>query len=115
MRARRKYDGLAAFSRALPALRARIDAGLRAEAGSRELALAAVLALLDRAVSLLLQSYEDSSLGHAFSRDLEAHHDGWLGRSRRRISLIVSRNPFNLFASRLRQPACHVHRGRGDG
>lgn len=49
VRARRKYDGLAAFGRALPALRARIDAGLRAEAGSRELALAAVLALLDRA------------------------------------------------------------------
>lgn len=49
MRARHKYDGLAAFGRALPALRARIDAGLRAEAGSRELALTAVLALLDRA------------------------------------------------------------------
>ncbi|MDM8167914.1 DNA topoisomerase IB [Roseovarius sp.] len=49
MRARRKYDGLAGFGRTLPALRARIAAGLRTPAGSRELALASVLALLDRA------------------------------------------------------------------
>ncbi len=49
MRDQVKYDGLAAFGRSLPSLRARIAAGLRAEAGSRELALAAVLALLDRA------------------------------------------------------------------
>ena len=58
-----------------------------------------------RDASLLLHSYEDSWLGHAFSRDLEAHHDAWLGRSRRRISLIVLRDPFNLFASRLRADA----------
>jgi DNA topoisomerase-1 len=49
MRAERKYDALAAFGRALPRIRGRIAAGLRAPAGSRELALAAVLALLDRA------------------------------------------------------------------
>ncbi len=49
MRDQRKYDGLAAFGRTLPLLRARVAEGLRAEAGSRELALAAVLALLDRA------------------------------------------------------------------
>lgn len=48
-RAQRKYDGLAAFGRRLPRLRSRIAAGLCAPEGSRELALAAVLALLDRA------------------------------------------------------------------
>ncbi len=46
-RAQRKYDGLAAFGRTLPRLRARIANGLRAPEGSRDLALAAVLALLD--------------------------------------------------------------------
>lgn len=48
-RAQKKYDSLAAFGRCLPRLRARIAAGLCAPAGSRDLALAAVLALLDRA------------------------------------------------------------------
>lgn len=48
-RAQQKYDALAAFGRSLPRLRARIAAGLRAPKGSRDLALAAVLALLDRA------------------------------------------------------------------
>ena len=48
-RAQHKYDGLAAFGRALPRLRARIASGLCAAEGSRDLALAAVLALLDRA------------------------------------------------------------------
>ena len=48
-RAQHKYDGLAAFGRTLPRLRARIATGLCAPKGSRDLALAAVLALLDRA------------------------------------------------------------------
>ncbi len=48
-RAERKYDGLAAFGHTLPRLRARIADGLCAPKGSRDLALAAVLALLDRA------------------------------------------------------------------
>nr|WP_221229218.1 DNA topoisomerase IB [Rubricella aquisinus] len=47
-RARAKYDGLAAFGERLPALRRRIAEGLRADAGEERLALAAVLALLDR-------------------------------------------------------------------
>ncbi|MBF9035112.1 DNA topoisomerase IB [Rhodobacterales bacterium HKCCE2091] len=49
IRSERKYAALAEFGRALPRLRGRIAAGLGAEAGSQELALAAVLALLDRA------------------------------------------------------------------
>lgn len=57
----------------------------------------------DRA--LLMHSYEDSWLGHAFSVALERNHDRWLGPSRRRIDLLVLRDPFNLFASRLRMGA----------
>ncbi|SDO71599.1 DNA topoisomerase-1 [Lutimaribacter pacificus] len=49
LRAQRKFGDLAAFGRALPRLRRRIAVDLRAPAGSRRLALAAVLALLDRA------------------------------------------------------------------
>ena len=52
--------------------------------------------------ALLLHSYEDSWLRHAFSPALETHHNDWLGPSRRRVSLIVVRDPFNLFASRRR-------------
>lgn len=48
-RARRKFDQLAAFGRALPRLRDFIARSLRAEAGSESLAVAAVLALIDRA------------------------------------------------------------------
>jgi DNA topoisomerase-1 len=48
-RSRRKYRQLAEFGRTLPRLRHRIAQGLRAPAGSLELAVAAVLALLDRA------------------------------------------------------------------
>ena len=49
-RAREKFAGLAAFGEALPGLRRRILDDLRSsEAGEREFAIAAVLALLDRA------------------------------------------------------------------
>ena len=51
---------------------------------------------------LLIHTYEDSWLGHAFSRDFAAHHDAWVGPSRRRIELVILRDPFNLFASRMR-------------
>lgn len=54
---------------------------------------------------LLMHSYEDSWLAHAFSRPLEENHDAWLGRSARRVPLIVLRDPYNLFASRLRMGA----------
>jgi DNA topoisomerase-1 len=49
MRARRKFKELPEFGRALPRLRGVIATGLRAHDGSRDLALAAVFALLDRA------------------------------------------------------------------
>lgn len=48
-RAASKFDQLAALGRALPRLRGCITRWLKAEAGSQELAVAAVLALIDRA------------------------------------------------------------------
>lgn len=52
------------------------------------------------ATDLLLHSYEDSFLSHAFSDAFEAAHDAWVGPSRRRVDVVVVRDPFNLFASR---------------
>ncbi|ETX29014.1 hypothetical protein [Roseivivax isoporae] len=71
------------------------------------------LAHRSRSRRLLYHSYEDSWLAHAFSDKLERHHDAWLGPSRRRVRLLVLRDPFNLFASRLRMGAAlspHVSR-----
>lgn len=48
----------------------------------------------------LIHSYEDAFFGHAFSPWFEAEHDRLVGPSRRRIDLIVLRDPLNLFASR---------------
>lgn len=58
---------------------------------------------------LLLHSYEDSFLGHACSAAFETRHDPWVGRSRRRLDLLVLRDPFNLFASR-RRLGCELPR-----
>ena len=52
--------------------------------------------------ALLMHTYEDSWLGHAFSRELEEKREQWLGPARRRINLLVLRDPYNLFASRLK-------------
>ncbi|MBM9593491.1 DNA topoisomerase IB [Roseitranquillus sediminis] len=48
-RARRKFDNLADFGRALPRLRRHINEDLSGEAGEKTFAIAAVVALLDRA------------------------------------------------------------------
>lgn len=50
---------------------------------------------------LLLVSHEDSFLGHAFSPWYEAHHDALVGPSRERRDIVLLRDPFNLFASRI--------------
>jgi DNA topoisomerase-1 len=47
-RAQQKYSDLADFGRALPGLRRKISEGLRSDAGDEELALATVLAMIDR-------------------------------------------------------------------
>jgi hypothetical protein len=50
----------------------------------------------------LVHSYEDCFLRHAFSSEFEERHDEWVGPSRKRRDVIILRDPFNLFASRLR-------------
>ena len=55
--------------------------------------------------ALVMHTYEDSWLAHAFSRELDREHDAWLGPSRRRVALLVVRDPFNLFASRTKMGA----------
>ena len=51
---------------------------------------------------LLLFSHEDCFLG-MLSRAgaFEVHHDRWVGRSNRRVDVLLLRDPFNLFASRI--------------
>jgi hypothetical protein len=50
---------------------------------------------------LLLHSYEDTFL-RAFSRpEVEERHDAELGSSARRFDILILRDPYNLFASRL--------------
>lgn len=51
---------------------------------------------------LLIFSYEDCFLTMVCHRDFERHHDQWLGASRQRFDVLILRDPFNLFASRLR-------------
>lgn len=50
---------------------------------------------------LLVHSYEDTFLGPFKKAENEARHDEWVGRSRRRVDLLILRDPRNLFASRL--------------
>jgi LPS sulfotransferase NodH len=50
----------------------------------------------------LIHNYEDRELSSVFSDAFEAHHDEWVGRSAERFDLIVLRDPFNTFASRIR-------------
>jgi hypothetical protein len=50
---------------------------------------------------LLLHSYEDTFLGPFKKAENEERHDEWVGRSRRRVDLLILRDPRNLFASRL--------------
>jgi hypothetical protein len=50
----------------------------------------------------LIFSHEDSFLRCAFSSHYEEFHDQYVGASRRRIDVLILRDPFNLFASRIR-------------
>ena len=52
----------------------------------------------------LIFGHEDSFLGHACSPQYERQHDQWVGESAERYDVLILRDPFNLFASRLRQP-----------
>ncbi|MFW6058879.1 MAG: hypothetical protein ACODAQ_01780 [Phycisphaeraceae bacterium] len=79
--------------------------GLPYETQGLDLDLEAERARRFRAKDWLLFTHEDSFLGHACSDVYEQHHDTWVGRSARRVDVLVLRDPFNLFASRLRRPA----------
>ena len=50
----------------------------------------------------LLYSYEEDELSDIFNDDFEMNHDLWLGKSAKRYDVIIMRDPFNLFASRLK-------------
>ncbi|MEM9399968.1 MAG: hypothetical protein AAF984_07140 [Verrucomicrobiota bacterium] len=50
----------------------------------------------------LIYSYEDQPIEAFSDRTFEARHDLYFGKSKVRYDLILIRDPFNLFASRLR-------------
>jgi hypothetical protein len=50
----------------------------------------------------LIYSYEDYPLEHIFTQDFERKHDLYLGRANQRYDILIVRDPFNLFASRLK-------------
>src|SRR5690606_4426439 len=52
--------------------------------------------------SLLIYNYEDTFLGPLTRPEFEARHDEYVGRSARRLDVLVLRDPFNLFASRIK-------------
>jgi hypothetical protein len=56
----------------------------------------------------LLFSHEDNFLGNACSSVFEAEHDRWVGASGQRLDLLLLRDPFNLFASRLARASASV-------
>ncbi len=53
--------------------------------------------------SLLIYSYEDEDLRDVSSEPFERRHDRWLGRSASRFDIVLVRDPYNLFASRLKR------------
>jgi len=53
----------------------------------------------------LIYSYEDEFLEDVFSRSFEKNHDRWVGKSAERFEVLILRDPFNLFASRLKLEA----------
>jgi hypothetical protein len=50
----------------------------------------------------LLYNIEDILPSRLNNNDLEKHHDSWVGRSREIFDVLIIRDPFNLFASRLK-------------
>ena len=50
----------------------------------------------------LIYSYEDFPLDQVASDKFEHNHDLYLGKSAIRYDLLIIRDPFNLFASRLK-------------
>lgn len=61
----------------------------------------------------LLHSYEDCFLGMVNSPAFEENHDCYVGSSGERIDILILRDPFNLFASRIKS-GFYRHRQRKD-
>ncbi|MEM6256649.1 MAG: hypothetical protein AAF821_27415 [Cyanobacteria bacterium P01_D01_bin.156] len=59
--------------------------------------------LFFRQKKILLRSHENRSLAEINDNFLEKNHDNYFGRSRKRFNILLIRDPFNLFASRLKQ------------
>jgi len=56
----------------------------------------------------LIYSYEDIPLEQISSTLSEKNHDKWLGKSSKRYDVLILRDPFNLFASRLQRELDNV-------
>lgn len=50
----------------------------------------------------LLYNYEDQTPAQVATAETEANRDRWVGRSGRRLDMLILRDPFNLLASKLR-------------
>ena len=59
--------------------------------------------LIFRKKSLLIRSHENRSLAEMSQDQLEKEHDLYFGKSKKRVDILLLRDPFNLFASRLQQ------------
>jgi len=52
----------------------------------------------------LIYSYEDDNIEEVFNCErFEKNHDRWIGKSAKRFNVLILRDPFNLFASRLKK------------
>ena len=59
--------------------------------------------------SFLLYSHEDIFLSPLNHKDFKNNHDRWLGKSRERKDVLILRDPFNLFASRMKSGLMRGH------
>lgn len=59
-------------------------------------------------ISCLICGYEDHSLTDICDPLFERFHDTHVGKSNRRFDVLILRDPFNLFASRLKSNMIHV-------
>ena len=50
----------------------------------------------------LIYSYEEHPLQDSFNREFEKNHDKFLGKSSKRFDVLIIRDPYNFFASRIK-------------
>lgn len=66
-----------------------------------------------RTKDFLLYSHEDCFLGTLNHSSFRKNHDLWMGKSEVRKDLLVLRDPFNLFASRIKSGLLRGHYSHG--